>query len=732
MGNIWLYGDGLNVIMAGTGEVVSIEENIKEGRLIDFTMCHQIFEDIEQNIWLGTNAGLCVFNSNDHSFKIYNDTNESGYVKHNYNCIIEKSDGKVWAGTFGEGVFILSNDLSVEKKIKFKEMTNDQHYDLLWIMYETKGNREVWIGCQQGRLIRYDNTTRKFSFFNDTVFDNKTIMSITEDDNGNIFFGTNGGRVVQRNRLDDKFSVIYQSRQLESRTAAGTITSLACIDKQLLIGTYYDGIIKQDLNTKSLEHYKMEIDRPGSLKSNNIFCFLPDEHGGYFMGTSNGLGYYDVSEKKFNFYTLYDGLPFSNVYDLVFDNNKNMIASTSDGIYRINWKLKSFERVDKNANLYKGFNSICLRKGGQELLLADDDYLYSLTVTENQEKKLPLSYIYAINSFDKTYYPGNTGSRLINFDKYHNTVNIHFGASTFKYHNSIDYYYMLEGIDDKWIPARSNRIITYNELKGGEYVFHLKCVFQENKDSVQELSTSFIIAKPFHQTIWFYLVLVFGISIIFYLIYRARVNKLLAIEKIRFDLSKDLHDDMGSTLSTINILSLMAENKIHKEPGIAKDYLKRINSISQEMMNSMDDIIWSINPVNDNMERVVVRMREFAAGILEPLDINLIFEADLKVDTITTKMKWRRDFFLIFKEAINNAAKYSRCQNLRVQLMISNGTLSLIITDDGRGFDPVNSNNGNGLTNMHKRAGEIGAKLQIESKENMGTRITLIVPLNKL
>jgi signal transduction histidine kinase len=291
---------------------------------------------------------------------------------------------------------------------------------------------------------------------------------------------------------------------------------------------------------------------------------------------------------------------------------------------------------------------------------------------------------------------------------------------------------MLSGVDQQWIPAGNNRTVSYNKLKGGDYTFRLKCVFQEDKNSTEELSVRFSIDKPFNQTIWFYLLILAMVFGIFYLIYRIRVNRLLAIEKIRFGLSRDLHDDMGSTLSTINILSVIAEEKLQHDTQLSRDYLKRINGISQQMMESMDDIIWSINPVNDNMDKVIVRMREFAAGILEPQNISLRFEASENVSHTGIKMRGRRDLFLIFKEAINNSAKYSQAKNVLIQIEIRNKSLVLNISDDGKGFELSQDKFGNGLLNMKKRADDMNGKISIRSAPGEGTKITLIISLNRL
>jgi signal transduction histidine kinase len=220
--------------------------------------------------------------------------------------------------------------------------------------------------------------------------------------------------------------------------------------------------------------------------------------------------------------------------------------------------------------------------------------------------------------------------------------------------------------------------------------------------------------------------------LILYITYKVRVNKLLAIEKLRFQLSRDLHDDMGSTLSTVNILSSIAKSKLRSDPEQSLSYLERISFTSQQMMESMDDIVWSINPMNDTMDKLVNKMRAFAGGILEPLQIDLQLLCDDSVDQLKLNMAGRRDFYLIFKEAINNAAKYSACTRVKVEMFLKGKMLHLKIRDNGVGFITEGNTEGNGLGNMKKRAGNLKAKLNIESVTGEGTAIELIVDLNKV
>ncbi|MFZ6012132.1 MAG: two-component regulator propeller domain-containing protein [Bacteroidota bacterium] len=207
----------------------------------------------------------------------------------------------------------------------------------------------------------------------------------------------------------------------------------------------------------------------------------------------------------------------------------------------------------------------------------------------------------------------------------------------------------------------------------------------------------------------------------------AKISRYFVEEQIRSKVARDLHDDMGSTLSSIKIMSNIALEK--KETEAAQNYLRSIRQNAAQMQESMSDIVWAINPDNDTIEKVIIKMKEFAAEILEPLNIQYEFfeEGDLHLSRID--LNTRKDFYLIFKEAINNAAKYSECRKVTVHLCHTTEGIQLILKDDGKGFDHgMNNHSGNGLKNMKHRSVNIKADLKILSQPGAGTEIRLKLP----
>ena len=208
-----------------------------------------------------------------------------------------------------------------------------------------------------------------------------------------------------------------------------------------------------------------------------------------------------------------------------------------------------------------------------------------------------------------------------------------------------------------------------------------------------------------------------------------RSKRLIDMEKMRNNIARDLHDDIGSTLTSINILSKVALQQQVNGDTMMGANMQKIKDRSSAIMESMGDIVWAINPQNDTIEQMIFRMKEFTAEILEPLNINYTFKEEGNFSSLKLNIKKRKDFYLLFKEAVNNAAKYSHCKNLYVQVEQDAHFLHLTVTDDGKGFNEKLVKNGNGLINMRERAASMVAKINIDSVPGKGTSIVLDVPI---
>jgi len=230
---------------------------------------------------------------------------------------------------------------------------------------------------------------------------------------------------------------------------------------------------------------------------------------------------------------------------------------------------------------------------------------------------------------------------------------------------------------------------------------------------------------PWWQTWWFKLLCFFTISIMAYAIYNNRMQKIKDIRRIRNKIASDLHDDLGATLSSISIMSELVNQQVKDKVPKASPLLEKIGSSSRNMIESVNDMVWAINPQNDSFENIIKRMRTFASEILDAKDIAFHFDFDRNLLPSKLKTEMRRNFYLIFKEAVNNLAKYSEASNAFVMIWNRGNNLKMTIRDDGNGFDKESLIGGNGLTNMKQRAEMMKARFKIESIPGKGTSIEL-------
>lgn len=202
-------------------------------------------------------------------------------------------------------------------------------------------------------------------------------------------------------------------------------------------------------------------------------------------------------------------------------------------------------------------------------------------------------------------------------------------------------------------------------------------------------------------------------------------NELLTI---RNSIARDLHDEIGSTLTSIKILSQVSKNNLLKDNEKAATMLTQITDQSEQMQQVMSDIVWAITPDNDKLKNMLTYMREYANHILEPRNIAAKFIVNENLLDQSLDMKQRRDVFLIYKEAVNNVVKYAKASVVTITLSKDADGMLLKIQDDGQGFDTTTIKRSNGLKNMEKRAEGLGGFAKITSQKEIGTTISIFIP----
>ena len=211
---------------------------------------------------------------------------------------------------------------------------------------------------------------------------------------------------------------------------------------------------------------------------------------------------------------------------------------------------------------------------------------------------------------------------------------------------------------------------------------------------------------------------------------KSREERIVELEQVRRRIATDLHDDVGSSLSQIFLLSEVARQRIGRDDKSADGPLSMIANASHELVGSMSDIVWAINPHKDHLSDLVQRMRRFASEVLEARNIELSFRAPAAEEDIRLDASIRREVFLVFKESVNNLARHSGCREADIEFKVSQDSLTLRLSDDGTGFDASRESEGHGLISMRERAKAIGGKFDLKSAVGEGTTVTLEVSLN--
>ncbi|MBE8712307.1 tetratricopeptide repeat-containing sensor histidine kinase [Sphingobacterium hungaricum] len=255
--------------------------------------------------------------------------------------------------------------------------------------------------------------------------------------------------------------------------------------------------------------------------------------------------------------------------------------------------------------------------------------------------------------------------------------------------------------------------ILSTSLSNEKLIFNLELAESKNKQSLA-------------NTRLYLVLLVFLLCIIGFIAYRYYSLQRLRLANLRTKISQDLHDEVGATLSGIAMYSYITKEQIKKQQHQDVDAsLDLIKDNAGEMVAKLNDIVWAVNPAHDSLHALLFRLKEFALQLTAAKEINLQFAIPESLGDLKLSMQERKNSYLICKEAINNAVKYSQCQRLEIEVIASQNAIQFLIKDDGKGFEKSSAIYGNGLINMEHRAQEIDAKLTIDSSPNQGTTIKL-------
>ncbi|MCF8246028.1 MAG: hypothetical protein K9J37_04425 [Saprospiraceae bacterium] len=309
-----------------------------------------------------------------------------------------------------------------------------------------------------------------------------------------------------------------------------------------------------------------------------------------------------------------------------------------------------------------------------------------------------------------------------------NNISITYSAMHWLYPFKTQYQYRFSTGKDsgEWIGIEEP-FIQLNALQPGHYVLELGAKGAGGIPSLPKV-LHIEIRPPFWKQTWFLLLCAGLLLLLFYAVYRFRLTQLKKQLEVRDTISKNLHDDIGSSLSNIQILNELARRNLGDQAK-ASTFLGRAGEDIRRISEALSEIVWNVNPKYDDLQFLFARMKRYAAESFEGIEIR--YELDFPEDANHLKMgmEQRRDFYLIFKESIHNLVKYSGANMARVKVEVLQHKILLEVSDDGIGFSKTEGNVGNGLISMQQRAGKWTGKLVIKSTAGAGTSIHLSMPL---
>jgi signal transduction histidine kinase/frataxin-like iron-binding protein CyaY len=506
----------------------------------------------------------------------------------------------------------------------------------------------------------------------------------------------------------------YESVQAIVKDAAG----------HLWLGTM-EGLLRFRLADASWKHYRHDPTDSTSLSSDNIFTVAIDplQPARYlWIGTrGSGLNRMDIQSGKCSSYTERDGLPNNVIYGILPDDAGNLWMSTNKGLSCLNVQKQTFRNFDYkdglqsnefNRRAYCRTRDGCLFFGG----VNGFNYFYPRDIVGNTV--VPQVVVTAVKKHNQSVPEAIYVPQGLTLPYRENFVSFEFASMDFTNPQKNEYQYKLEGFDKNWIHSGTVHNATYTNLDPGTYTFMVKGSNSDGIWNEKGTAVQLTILPPWYGTWWFRTAMALAFLSAVYGFYSYRLSQALKLQDVRNRIASDLHDEVGSNLSNVFIFSNVAQQKANEETA---PLLQKITDYTQQSMEAMNDIVWMINTRNDRFENIMVRMRTLAAELSDATDCALQLDFDEKLNDVKLNMEDRKNFYLIYKEALNNTAKYAGCKSLSIELKLNGNNVTLKIKDNGKGFDVANTTNGNGLFNMKKRAALLKGTLSVKSTVGEGT-----------
>ena len=694
-----------------------------------------IYEDRAGSIWLATLSGLYRLDPASKPFRHHAHDPRTPHSLSN-NIVMAawaSNNGDLWVGTLGGGLnrFNPTTGHSIHHRHQ-PDRPGSLCHDHIWSLYED-ARGTLWIGTDEGLCARDPQTgrfRRHLLPLSATwpTSDQPPVNAIREDARGRLWLATNDGL----HRLDPATGLLkHVPVGFKNQRPHGAFIQSLHLDRAdlLWLGASDSRLFRLAPDTEALTAYPgLQAVMP--VANEGLLTIQEDHRGILWLGSKRGLTRFDPKTDTAQHYGPEQGLPASNVYAILEDERHQLWISTNSGLayftdrYPEPLAFRTYDTGDGLGNAE--FNRRAAFKnnwgefffGGMNGLTSffpdqihDNPYRPPVVLTQIQTSNRDTTV---------SVVPYGLDPLVLSYRDY--TVAFEFAALNFTNPAQNQYAYQLEGFDEGWIESGTRRQVQYTNIPPGRYTFRVKAANNDGVWNEDGVALRLTVTPPFWQTWWFRGLALMMMVALLTAAYRYRVAQLLAMERIRMRIARDLHDDIGSGLSSI----ALASELISQDTGLHDDRRRRLAQITGKarlMATALTDIVWLVDPEHDQLDDLIEHLEEVTRTLLVGIDYRIDRSAAPMLHRIHPE--FRRHVYLIYKEILHNIVKHAQATHVTVTMQRDGRQFVLRVADDGVGFDPEQASRGHGLKNMQTRAHQIGGTLTLTGRPGEGTSVRL-------
>ena len=687
-----------------------------------------VYEDKLGIIWIASSNGL--LRAEPRNYRLI-DSVERHKIKAVRNIMNLPGKGIVAASEM-DGLLSINGGVPVKMVLKQNPATQKSFAGSIIDGHCIDNEMRTWMVTRSGKLFMLENdqlralnygTMGNYGGFFDITFNPKS---------GNLFVSSDTlytGNLLSFSMFRDSENGNVISFPVKVRSFTNGIT---------LVGTRHNGILMID-SLSRVHPYSAKLNIPENSGQVNFYKESEDK---FWISFSGGIKRYHWNEKKEPAEELLiseaNGLPNNSVYSIAFDDHHRLWALTAAGLITITFDSSGNGFYLKRWNDADGIDPENLRGGN---ICKDDsgniwvqlvDRMYTFDAEDIQIKKeFPQVVISNIQlNLQETDWNQWTDSLRgylqipVNplLPSNRNSLGIFYKGISFRDYSGLEYTYKLNGDNNSWSPPQKSNFVSFVGLPPGKYEFMVK-VKDSNAGWSEPDIFSFEILTPFWQKWWFILLIALLLGYLIFALFQFRLHEKLVVLNLRQKLHRDLHDDIGATLSSIKVYTEVLQD----DPGNSI-ITGLIKENAEEMIGQLELIAWATNPQNDSFKSLCDLMKKYAIPACYAKKIDLSFSADNIQGQLMIPGNVRKNLFLVFKEAVNNVIKYSEASACAAEMTIRNHRFILQISDNGVGMINKGKEQGYGMQNMRKRAEELKGKLEVSSIPGKGVTVRMMIP----